>query len=153
MIKMNLEYLLYKHKITQKKLADSTNIPKNTINRYFNETWTTINKEHLDEMCKYFNCEVQDILEYKDESKYNFKLGASLDDSTMVKEPMLKDYKMAYGDKTQKQLFYDYIDNHFGYLSNEDIRKYALFLCEDDTTINYLDTVTMLEKINNQYNK
>ena len=147
---MNLEYLLYKHKITQKKLAESTNIPKNTINRYFNETWTTINKEHLDELCKYFKCEVQDIIEYKDEHKYNHKLGASLD-TPMVKEPSLEDYKTTYGNKTPKELFYEYVKIHMGQLTPADICKYALYLCEDDTTTTYEGAINMIEKINDQY--
>lgn len=68
MIKMNLRYLLDKNKLTQKQLAESTNIPKNTVNRYFNGTWTTINKEHLDALCRYFNCDINDLIEYKQDT-------------------------------------------------------------------------------------
>lgn len=148
MIKMNLRYLLDKNKLTQKQLSDATNVPKNTVNRYYNGTWTTINKDHLEAICKYFNCQVQDILEYKDDA--NFKLGSGLT-STIQETPIT--YEDAYGHKTQKELFYQYIDTHMGQLTPEDIRKYVLFLCEDDNKLNYLETITMLQKINEQYKR
>lgn|GEM_PF-202739 len=63
MIKCNLAYMLDKFRITQKELAEATGIPKNTINRYYNNTWTTINKDHIDELCNFFACSVGDLIE------------------------------------------------------------------------------------------
>ncbi|WP_346938181.1 helix-turn-helix transcriptional regulator [uncultured Clostridium sp.] len=63
MIKCNLAYMLDKFRITQKELADATGIPKNTINRYYNNTWTTINRDHIEELCNFFTCSVGDLIE------------------------------------------------------------------------------------------
>ena len=69
MIKMKLHILLANKRMTQKELSEKTGISKNTIGSYCNESNKHIVKEHLDILCKFFNCKVQDILEYTDDTK------------------------------------------------------------------------------------
>lgn len=64
MVKINLPYLIEKNKITQKIVSEATGIPKNTINRYYNGTWTTINKEHIELLCTFFNCDISDLMSF-----------------------------------------------------------------------------------------
>lgn len=148
MIKMKLNLLLAQNGLKQNDLANNLNIPKNTVSKYVNNTFSMINKDHLEAMCKYFNCQIQDILEYKDET--NYKLGSGL--TTTIKETPVT-YKDAYGHKSQKELFYKYAETHIGQWTPEDIRKYSLFLCEDDDKLNFLEAIAMLQRVNEQYKK
>lgn len=69
MIRMKLHIRLAEKRITQKELSEKTGIGKNTISRYYNDTFEKIDKEHLDILCKFFNCKVEDLIEYVDEKK------------------------------------------------------------------------------------
>ena len=68
MIKMKLHLLLAERGLSQKDIADVLDIPKNTVSKYVNNTFNMINKQHLDALCRYFNCEVDDLVEYKQET-------------------------------------------------------------------------------------
>lgn len=65
MIKMNLRVLLAKKEITAKELSEITGIGKNTLSAYVNNTNKHIVKDHLNILCKFFNCELNDLIEYK----------------------------------------------------------------------------------------
>ncbi len=64
MIETRLHILLAEKRMTQKELAEVTGIGKNTIGRYCNNTWAKINKEDIDILCKFFNCKIEDLIEY-----------------------------------------------------------------------------------------
>ncbi len=64
MIETKLHILLAEKRMTQKELSDATGIGKNTIGRYCNNTWCKINKEDIDILCNFFNCKIEDIIEY-----------------------------------------------------------------------------------------
>ncbi|EPB8249048.1 helix-turn-helix domain-containing protein [Clostridium perfringens] len=64
MIEFNLHILLAKKRMTQKDLVEATGINKNTINKYFNNTCEKITKEHLNLLCKFFDCKLDDLIEY-----------------------------------------------------------------------------------------
>lgn len=66
---MKLHILLATKRMTQKELAELTGIGKNTISRYCNATFEKIDKQHLDTFCKFFNCNVQDLIEFVNEDK------------------------------------------------------------------------------------
>ena len=68
MIKMKLHLLLADKGLSQKDIADVLDIPKNTVSKYVNNTFNMINKQHLDVLCRYFNCKVDDLVEYKQET-------------------------------------------------------------------------------------
>lgn len=64
MIKMKLSDLLGKHKMTQKALADETKIRPATISKMYYEESKRIDIKHLNSICKAFNCEISELLEY-----------------------------------------------------------------------------------------
>lgn len=69
MIEFLLHYRMADHRINQRELAKATGIGKNSINRYFNNQSSKITVEHLDILCKYFDCEIQDIIRYVPDNK------------------------------------------------------------------------------------
>ena len=64
MIKIKLSDLLGKHKMTQKALADQTNIRPATISKMYYEESKRIDINHLNNICKAFDCEISELLEY-----------------------------------------------------------------------------------------
>lgn len=64
MIKIKVSELLGKHKMTRKDLADVIGVRPNTIGDLYNENVKKIDVEILDKICKTFNCEIKEILEY-----------------------------------------------------------------------------------------
>lgn len=64
MIKIKLSDLLGKHKMTQKKLAMETGIRPATISKMYYEEIKRIEIEQIDQLCRAFNCRVEDLLEY-----------------------------------------------------------------------------------------
>ncbi|MDU4726695.1 MULTISPECIES: helix-turn-helix transcriptional regulator [Clostridium] len=63
-IKIKLRILMAERNIKQKELSTATGIRPNTISDMINDTYKHISKENLDKLCKYFNCGVNDIIEY-----------------------------------------------------------------------------------------
>lgn len=64
MIKIKLSDLLGKHKMTQKALSDVTNIRPATVSKIYYEECKRLDVSQLDSICKAFNCEISDLLEY-----------------------------------------------------------------------------------------
>ena len=69
MIRIKLSDLLGKHKMTQKALADLTNIRPATISKMYYEESKRIDIKQINNICKVFNCEVSELLEYVPENK------------------------------------------------------------------------------------
>ena len=69
MIKIKLSDLLGKHKMTQKALAEETNIRPATISKMYYEESKRIDIKHLNNICKAFNCEISELLEYIPDGK------------------------------------------------------------------------------------
>lgn len=69
MIRIKLSELLGKHKMTQKALADLTDIRPATISKMYYEEVKRIDVRHLNNMCKAFNCEISELLEYIPDKK------------------------------------------------------------------------------------
>jgi len=67
MIKMKLHIRMAEKRITQKELSERTCIRQPTISAYCNDTFKMIPKEHLDALCKFFNCKIDNIIEYVEE--------------------------------------------------------------------------------------
>ncbi len=70
MIDCKLHMLLAEKRMTQKELSEATGIGQNSISRYCNNTWVKFDKEHLDKLCIYFQCKVEDIITYKEDTVY-----------------------------------------------------------------------------------
>lgn len=70
MIRIKISDLLGKNKMTQKALADLTNIRPATISKMYYEEVKRIDVRQLNNICKVFNCEISELLEYiPDEEK------------------------------------------------------------------------------------
>lgn len=69
MIKINLSNLLGKYKMTQKALSEITNIRPATISKMYYEEIKRIDVRHLNSICKAFNCEISELLEYIPDKK------------------------------------------------------------------------------------
>ena len=64
MIKIKLSDLLGKNKMTQKALADMTQIRPATISKMYYEETKRVDIDQLDRICSAFDCEISDLLEY-----------------------------------------------------------------------------------------
>ena len=62
MVKLNLRVLMAKKEVNQKQLYTDTGINKDTINRYYNNTFKSISPKHIEILCRYFKCEIQDLI-------------------------------------------------------------------------------------------
>jgi len=66
MIRMKLHMKMAEIKISQRKLSDATGIRQATLSGYYNDSFVMIPKEHLDILCKFFRCNVGDLIEFVD---------------------------------------------------------------------------------------
>ena len=64
MIKIKLSDLLGKHKMTQRALANAAHIRPATISKMYYEEVKRIDVKQLNNICKVFNCEISELLEY-----------------------------------------------------------------------------------------
>lgn len=69
MIKIKLSDLLGKHKMTQKALAETAGIRPATVSKMYYEEIKRIDVKHLNNICKTFNCEISELLEYIPDKK------------------------------------------------------------------------------------
>ena len=67
-IVFKLQSVLEKKDITKYKLSRITNIRYDTICNYCKGDVTLINVEYLKIFCSVLNCEIQDIIEYRERS-------------------------------------------------------------------------------------
>lgn len=69
MIKIKLSDLLGKNKMTQKALAEITHIRPATISKMYYEEVKRIDVNQLNSICKAFDCEISELLEYIPDEK------------------------------------------------------------------------------------
>lgn len=69
MIRIKLCELMGKEKMTRKHLSELTGIRPNTIGDLYREDVKKIDIQALDKICKVFDCEIGDILEYVSENR------------------------------------------------------------------------------------
>lgn len=67
MIKCPLSKLMGKRKLKIADVARTIDVHRNTITLLYYEKAKRIDFEVLDKLCNFFNCKVEDILEYKEE--------------------------------------------------------------------------------------
>ena len=65
MIKFKVKELLEKQKMSRYKLRQYTSLTYERVNDYYFSRVKAIKVEELEELCKLFNCNIQDIIEYK----------------------------------------------------------------------------------------
>jgi len=66
MIRCHLSRLMGEHKMNIADVARETGLHRNTITLLYRETATRVDLEAIDRLCKLFNCQVVDLLEYLD---------------------------------------------------------------------------------------
>ena len=64
MIRIKLCELMGKEKMTRKGLSEFTEIRPNTIGDLYKEDVKKIDLNVINQICKVFNCEIGDLLEY-----------------------------------------------------------------------------------------
>ena len=64
MIKIKISDLLGKNKMTQSSLAKQSKIRPATVSKMYYEEIKRIDVKHLNNICKVFNCEISELLEY-----------------------------------------------------------------------------------------
>ena len=64
MIKIHLSRMLGEKRITQAELSRQTGIRPSTISDIYNEMSERLNVEHLDRICEYLDCDINDLIEY-----------------------------------------------------------------------------------------
>lgn len=69
MIKIKLSDLLGKNKMTQKALSEMTGIRAATISKMYYEETKRIDIKQINSLCKAFNCEISELLEYIPDKK------------------------------------------------------------------------------------
>jgi len=69
MIRIKLSDLLGKHKMTQSALAKLTNIRPATISKMYYEESVRLDVKQLNSICKAFDCEISELLEYVPDTK------------------------------------------------------------------------------------
>ena len=67
MIKMKLHVRLAEKRMTQKQISEITGIRLPTVSTYCTDTFKTIPREHLNQLCNLLSCSVSDLLEYVEE--------------------------------------------------------------------------------------
>lgn len=69
MIKFKVKELLEKNKMSRYKLRQYTNLSYERVNDYYFGRVKAIKTEELEELCNIFNCNTQDIVEFKKNKK------------------------------------------------------------------------------------
>lgn len=70
-IKCNLSTLMGKHKMTIQDVCNKTGLARNTVSFLYHEKQNAISFETLNKLCTLFNCNIQDILIYKNDFVVN----------------------------------------------------------------------------------
>lgn len=64
MIKMKLHIKLAEKRLSQKQLSEMTGIRLPTISAYCTDKFKMIPKDHLNILCNFFDCNIEDLIEY-----------------------------------------------------------------------------------------
>ena len=69
MLNFNIEKLLKKKKKTKYWLCQNMNITNRNLNRIFNGETTSISFKYLEELCKYLDCNLSELISIDDDTK------------------------------------------------------------------------------------
>jgi putative transcriptional regulator len=154
MAKLNLDNLLKQYGLTQKDLANYTGINKNTVSKYCNNTFESVNKEHIDLLCKFFDCLPNDLFEI--DSSVEVKVPSivlynEITDEFEIYTNTLKEYKQLVekqnSEKNESKHInnsnkYDIIDNNFKI--NDDNSSYNIKIPDIREQVEFINS--LLEK-------
>lgn len=65
MIQFKVKEMLEKQKLSRYKLRQYTSLSYERVNDYYFGRVKAIKVEELEELCKLFNCKIEDIIEFK----------------------------------------------------------------------------------------
>ncbi len=69
MIKNHLSKLMGEKRITITEVAKSTGMSASTISNLYNEKVKRLDFDTLEKLCEFFNCNIEDIIEYIPDKK------------------------------------------------------------------------------------
>lgn len=69
MVKMKLHIRIAERRMTQKELSIETGIRLPTISAYCTDSFKMIPKDHINILCKFFDCKLEDLIEYVPDTK------------------------------------------------------------------------------------
>ena len=69
MIKCHLSTLMGAHKLKIADVSRETGLNRSTVTALYNESAKRVDIDAVDQLCKLFNCNVGDLLEYVDEER------------------------------------------------------------------------------------
>ena len=64
MIKVKLKELMWDFEVTAKEISQKTGISENTLTHIKNKKHVNIELDTVDKLCRFFNCRIQDLLEF-----------------------------------------------------------------------------------------
>lgn len=64
MLKFKIHILMAEHRMTQKDVMEATGITTTVMKKYYYGTIARIPTHHIEALCKLFQCNVQDLVEY-----------------------------------------------------------------------------------------
>ena len=64
-VNIKIMVLLQERGISKNQICKDLNIPRGNFNRYCRDEFQRIDANLLLKLCKYFNCEIEDLLEIK----------------------------------------------------------------------------------------
>jgi putative transcriptional regulator len=67
MIKNNFSRTVGERLLKMKQISEATGISRTTLWSIYNRKCKAISFEVLDKLCKYLNCRIEDIIEYKND--------------------------------------------------------------------------------------
>ena len=53
-----------RRRVTVQELAKATGITRNTLSKMLNQHGASVRSENLDRLCAYFDCRIEDLVEY-----------------------------------------------------------------------------------------
>lgn len=56
-------------RVTVGEIAESTGIARNTLSRILNQPGWNVRSEHLNKLCAYFDCRIEELVEYVPDKK------------------------------------------------------------------------------------
>ena len=62
MARINIRVLMAEKRVNQVQVSDATGIDKSTISRYYNDNFKKIDMDHIEKLCKYFECTVDKLI-------------------------------------------------------------------------------------------
>lgn len=64
MIVIKLDDLIWERRVTAKDIAQATGLGVSTLSKLRNSKNANININTMDKLCKYFNCKLNDLIDY-----------------------------------------------------------------------------------------